>query len=351
MLTVDYDWHVPALPGLAGQYERGELPTKVELLTRDAPSALIHGDLLPGDRTRASVAVGVFEGTGLVGVLCVSTTEAGREWTVSEIELLQAVALQIRTGVDLARIRERERNIASHLQSAILPELPAKLPGVSLSVFYSSTLDEAEVGGDFYDVYPVYADHYALVVADVSGKGLRAAAQIATVRHMLRALIYEHSHSVASAVTKLGDLLADHDLLEGFTTAFVGIYNASARTLEYVSCGQEPAILRRSATGDLHLLEATGPILGGFAGGAYGSEAVQLHSGDVLAVFTDGLTEAGQSRSHMLGLGGVGSVLAESCSSFEAPAEIAHGMMARVHGLVGDAGIRDDVCLLVVKLD
>jgi PAS domain S-box-containing protein len=85
--------------------------------------------------------------------------------------------------------RERQSHIAERLQSALRPTLPGTVPGLEMEVHYQPAFDELVVGGDFFDVFGVEKGCYALVVADLSGKGLEAAAQTATVRHMLSALL------------------------------------------------------------------------------------------------------------------------------------------------------------------
>ena len=147
-----------------------------------------------------------------------------------------------------ARLIERERNISQRLQSALQPDLPGTVAGMALAKYYKAALAEAGVGGDFFDVFAVEKGRSVLIVGDLSGKGLAAAAQVATVRNMLRAFVYSKP-SLAEAVTALNAVLSENNLLTGFTTLFVGIYDAGARTLQYVNCGQEPALLRRSATG------------------------------------------------------------------------------------------------------
>jgi serine phosphatase RsbU (regulator of sigma subunit) len=349
--VVECQWHCSGLADIGSGNKAADVTHWINALLPDHQWSYINGPLLRGDSASRSMAVGAFDSNRLIGALVVSICDGDGQWTNAEIELLQRSVLQIRTGMDLARVRERERNIAQRLQAALLPNVPSKLPGLSLSVYYSSSLDEAEVGGDFYDVYSIGHERHVLVVADLSGKGLAAAAQIATVRHMLRAILYEHSHSIAAAVTKLNDIMAEHMLLSGFATAFIAIFHSASRRMEYVICAQESGVVRRAATGGLELLEPTGPILGSFLGVTFHSEVVQLNVGDTLAVFTDGLTEAGQSRRNMLGGEGVMEALRRSCEVSSDPNEITATMIDDVRSLVGDAGIRDDICLLVARVD
>jgi PAS domain S-box-containing protein len=258
-----------------------------------------------------------------------------------------------RTEAETERARERERNIAQHLQDALRPAAVGKMPGLEVGRVYRPALDEAEIGGDFYDVFPLDRNCYALVVADLSGKGLRAAAQIATVRHMLRTLLYLRHTTVAAAVTTLNELLSDHDLLSGFATLFVGVYDHDRRLLTYVNAGQEPGLIRRAADArEVEELGPTGAVLGGFPGAVFDEQTTPLRPGDVLALFTDGLTEAGRSRKDLLGMSGVTAVFQNSTEDRGGgPEEIAARIMAGVEEAATPAGIRDDVCLLVACIE
>ena len=100
------------------------------------------------------------------------------------------MAALTRSASEAARVQQRERNIATQLQQALQPAVPETIAGLSLAHYYEAALDEAGVGGDFYDVYAVDKGCTALIVGDLSGKGLAAASQVATVRNMLRAVLY-----------------------------------------------------------------------------------------------------------------------------------------------------------------
>ena len=288
------------------------------------------------------------------GALVVAAVGEPRAWTSDEAELVREVAELAQSAAAEARLREKEHRIAEQLQAALQPPVPEDVPGLKVYAHYRAALEEASVGGDFYDVFPLDGGRCALVVADLSGKGLAAAAQVATVRHMLRALLYQPGGtSLRAALTTLNDMLAGHNLLNGFATLFAGAYDPARRTLAYVNAGQEPGLIRRAPGGAPgEELGPTGPVLGGFPGAAYEERAVALGPGDVLALFTDGLTEAGASRKDLLELSGVAEILDESADDAgiadDAPRVIATRVMRRVEEAATPAGMRDDVCLLVV---
>ncbi len=301
---------------------------------------------------RSAVAVPLVARGGTLGVLLLVTTdESGRRLDGSDFAFAQELAGRAAIAIDNARLRTREHNIAERLQAALQPELPGTVPGLELKAFYQPALAEATIGGDFYDVFSIEKGCFALVVADLSGKGLAAAAQVATVRHMLRALLYHNETTVAEAVTRLNGMLVEHDLLEGFATLFVGAYDVNQCTLTYVNAGQEPGLVLRKATGVIDEMEPTGTVLGGFAGATFTERLIPLAPGDVIALFTDGLTEAGRNRKDLLGVPGVSAVFRESTDQADSAEEIVVRMIVGVEERVTPGGIRDDACLLIACVE
>ena len=247
------------------------------------------------------------------------------------------------------RITQREHRIAEQLQEALQPPLPQSVPGLTLADYYRPALEEAGVGGDFADVFAADKGVTFLVVGDLSGKGLAAASQVAIVRNMLRFALY-NGRTLAGPITTLSRTLTDHDLLTGFATLFVGRYEASEHLLSYVNCGQDAGLILRGKTGQVEPLPPTGPVLGGFAEATFTEESVRLDPGDVLAVFTDGLTEAGPSRTSLLTGDGVASLLAETADRQASEPTTAEAVVRHLMAGVdtyAEAGIRDDQCLLV----
>ncbi len=297
---------------------------------------------------RARVSVALADGEGRVATLTAAMADDPREWTEGEVALVEAVATQLRTAVEMARAVQREHNIAQQLQAALQPGLPGAVAGLAVDRYYEAALAEAGVGGDFYDVYAVEKGCTVLVVGDLSGKGLAAAAQVSVVRNMLRAFLYSRP-TAGEAVTELNRVLAENDLLTGFSTLFVGIYDGAARLLRYVNCGQEPALVRRAGSGRVEELRPTGPVLGSFEGAVFAEQTVSLGPGDALAMFTDGLTEVGASRTDMLGVEGVAALLARPVAAGDAQGmaeALTRDLIAGVNGFA-PAVARDDMCLLV----
>ena len=249
---------------------------------------------------------------------------------------------QKRTELEMARVSLRERTIADALQGTVQPILPEGVPGLDMASYYQAALSEANVGGDFSDIFALEKGCRALIVGDLSGKGLAAAAQVAVVRNMLRFALYT-APTISEAVTRLNNILIVNNLLSGFATLVVVTFDLGMRTLTYVSCGQEPALLRRTAGGNVTELPPTGPILGMSETAQYEQHTINVKPGDAFALYTDGLTEAGLDRRHLLGVEGLARFVREHDGG-------AHAMVEHIVSRVETyavGGFRDDVCLLV----
>jgi serine phosphatase RsbU (regulator of sigma subunit) len=269
--------------------------------------------------------------------------EQPREWTEDEVALVGAVAAQTRATMKVADLRLKEHNIAERLQNALKSSLPETISGLDLDRHYAAALDEASIGGDFFDVFAVEKGVIALVVGDLAGKGLDAASQTATVRSMLRFALYRGDR-LSEALIHLNEALTEHNLLTGFATLFVGLYDTGSNRLTYISCGNEPSLIRR-ATGQVETLETTAPVIGAFLSREFEERAVTLCPGDALIAFTDGLTEAGRARGEFLGVEGVAALAAGSGPVDSASAlarRIIEGVEAHARG-----HMHDDQCLLV----
>jgi PAS domain S-box-containing protein len=351
----------------APQYKSGQTQVIDDVQKQDPPLSREPGD--KSDPARASLMeeLGLrslirapLQTGDIMTALVVSMASGPRHWTSDEVRLVETIAAQTRAAVESTRIQQRERNISRQLQAALQPDLPERVPGMLLRGFYRAALEEAGVGGDFTDVFSIKEGAFTcFVVSDLSGKGLAAAREVATVRNMLRYALHSGT-SLAASVGQLNQVLAEQNLLNGFATLFVGTYHAESGVLTYVNCGQEPGLIWRSATGVADCLIPTGPVLGGFADGAFTEETILLAPGDVLALFTDGMTEAGPSRRDLLEIEGLKRLFESACaacsaddsgrarSGADAPRFIVQSMIAGVESYAGGAsGLRDDIALLV----
>lgn len=192
-------------------------------------------------------------------------------------------------------LRKARNQLASYsetlveIQRSILPARLPEVPGLDLAVHFA---DADGVGGDFYDVHPVGPDRWAILIADVAGHGLAAAAILALV-HALGSAVQGQEASPGTALALVNQRLATRYLANTsqFVTVFAGLYSAQAQTLTYAAAGHPPPRLIRG--NEVHRLDdVSGLPLGIGAASAYPEQVVQLWPGDRLVLFTDGITES-----------------------------------------------------------
>jgi serine phosphatase RsbU (regulator of sigma subunit)/PAS domain-containing protein len=363
LITVSRDWRIDGLASLSGSYsaETEQIAAIADLFRKantlrvkdleHAEGKTLLAPLIAKMACRSVMMVPLYLDAELSSVLIVATKDKPRAWSLEEELLAEAVAAQSRSAVQSLETRQKEHRIATTLQEALQPSLPSNVEGLWLADHYTAALDEASVGGDFYDVFDLEPGLWALVIGDVSGKGLMAAAQVAMLRNMLRAALYQ-GRFLAEAVTTLNRIVTEHELLTGFVTLFVGIYREQTGNLMYTACGQEPAFLYRAASGEVETLGNAGPPIGVDTKTAYTDCSVRLAPGDTLLLYTDGLTESGPDRAHMLGVEGLQTLFQDIMTDLGADAAdvdlIRQRLIDRVEAYAAGA-LSDDACLLLAQ--
>jgi sigma-B regulation protein RsbU (phosphoserine phosphatase) len=241
---------------------------------------------------------------------------------------------------------EHELSIGRRIQLALLPHRFPEVDGWSFAAAYEAA---REVGGDLYDAFPVRgkADRVGLVVADVTGKGIPAALLMADCRALLHAAT-DNAPSPGDALARVNRILVTERPTSLFVTAFLGVLETATGILRYASAGHEPpSIVRRS--GELERLELAGPLLGAFAQVDYEDGEVELSAGDVLAIHTDGITDARDPGGAFFGEERLESTLRAAAGS--APEVVATSLVEAVRVFRAGADPFDDLCLLLVGRD
>jgi phosphoserine phosphatase RsbU/P len=183
---------------------------------------------------------------------------------------------------------KNDLEIAREIQQSMLPRAAFKAPGVEA---FGMTRPANTVGGDFYDIISLPDGRLLLALGDVAGKGSPAALLMALLLAMMRTLIEEGLEG-ADLVTRLNVQIGRHSLPHSrFVTLFVAILNPTTGELSYVNAGQNPPLLRRG-NGSYERLRAGGMALGMFESATYTTGATTLEPGDVLVMYSDGITEA-----------------------------------------------------------
>ena len=285
----------------------------------------------------------------LVGVMQVDNTEERRGFSADDLDLLSGIAGPIALAMEHSRLHEKlvERDILEHdlalarrLQRSFLPQTPPQVPGYGLAVEYSPA---AEVGGDFYDFFPLASGRIGLAIGDVSGKGVSGALLMARLTSVLRAAAARSEHP-ASVLEELNELVfAEND--EGmFVTANFAVLDPESGRLEIANAGHLLPIVRHrdGRAGELKLqpgsaLGVSRPLLAPAA-------SWTMSPGDLMLFATDGLTEAANHQLQRFGNARIIETLRRLAS--DDPSQAINGLLTAARSFVGDHGFDDDLTLL-----
>lgn len=238
----------------------------------------------------------------------------------------------------------RELEIAQGIQQSFLPDTIPEITGMDLAVFSSPAL---EVGGDFYDFIPVGEHEWGLVIADVSGKGVPAALFMALSRTLIR-VSATWKTDPAAAITEANSLICRDSKTSMFVTLFYLIIDSQKRQITYVNAGHNPPLLlTQENSSDVTLLRAEGIALGIIEGIDLASVTVPLKAGDLVALYTDGITEAMNSEGEEYGMERFSEILLKSRE--KGPAEIIEDIRASVKEFTKTTPQSDDITLILIK--
>ena len=292
-------------------------------------------------------------GDALLGVILLLGKQPAGVFTANDQKLLTTIAGQVATAIQnrrlVAEVQATQRlkhdlEIAHRIQAGLLPERPPIIPGVDLA---GLCIPAASVGGDYYDFFTV-GDQVNLVLADVSGHSIGAALVMAATRSVLRAQAMD-GHAPAEILAHTNQVMSD-DMARAslFITGFYARYDPATWTLCYANAGHNLPILYRADSAKIELLDADGIVLGVLPDMLFEEKQITLSSGDVLVLYTDGITEGQNLAGEQFGEQRLYRVIAEIADA--SAQAIADGILsaARVHGRGVDQ--YDDISLIVMKV-
>jgi len=239
----------------------------------------------------------------LVGLLALGPRLSEEPYSGEDKHLLASVASQAGVALENFRLAEdiaekleaerrttREMEIAKEVQTRLLPQTAPVLRTLECA---GRCLQAARVGGDYYDFLELGRNQMALVLADVSGKGVHAALLVANLQAHLRSLsqLTRGAAGLVETLQQVNRILWKSTAAEHYATLFVGVYDDAKRRLTYVNCGHTPPLLLR-ADGSLDRLDATATVVGLFETWECAAREIQMAPGDLLAISSDGVTEA-----------------------------------------------------------
>ena len=237
----------------------------------------------------SSIALPLIAGGHALGVLSVTTVAGGSKPLVpSDREQLEELAGRLALAIDGARLLRQQTEIAHTLQRSLLPATLPQVPGAEVAVRYLPGAEGVDVGGDFYDVIPLPSGRVGLVVGDVMGRGIRAAAVMGQLRAAVRSYSLE-GHSPAALLTRLDRLVGT--LEEGLLVTALYAEWDPARGLALCSVAGHLPPLLRLPDAEASYLELDPGVPLGVGGQSYEEVEVALPPGSLLLAYTDGLVE------------------------------------------------------------
>jgi sigma-B regulation protein RsbU (phosphoserine phosphatase) len=239
---------------------------------------------------------------------------------------------------------EREVRIAQQVQTRLFPQKVPRSDGLEC---HGVCRPARGVAGDYYDFLELDREHLGIAVGDVAGKGISAALLMASLQGALRSHASLSDEGPAQAACAINAQV--HSLTDShrFATFFWAVFEEPGRALTYVNAGHNPPMLLRRA-GALERLTADGPPLGVFAGSQYEQRTVALASGDVLLVFSDGITEAPGPGEEEFGEARLERVLRDRCAL--PAAGLCDAILSAVQQFQNGAAQEDDMTVVVARV-
>lgn len=262
-----------------------------------------------------------------------------------ESDILQYTDNLMKVTAEKERIGA-ELDVATNIQKSMLPSIFPAFPDRKEVDIYASMNPAREVGGDFYDFFMVDEGHLAIVMADVSGKGVPAALFMV----IGKTLIKDHTQpgrDLGEVFTEVNSLLCESNSEGLFITAFEGVLDLVTGEFRYVNAGHEiPFLCKKDGTFEPYKIRA-GFVLAGMEGIRYQCGSMQLAPGDKVFQYTDGVTEATNGAMELYGMERLGSVLQRSASL--PPQELLTEVKKDIDDFVGDAPQFDDITMLCLE--
>lgn len=242
-----------------------------------------------------------------LGVLRVYRAGDGMPYSHADSTLLELFASQaaiVIENADLIQMRvlqgqlDKELQNARRVQQQLIPAAPPHLPGYQIATLWHPA---RQVSGDYFDFIPLEDGHFGFVIADVSGKGLDAALFMANARATLRASA-RVGDEVAAIMARANDILAKDSMGGMFVTAFMGLLDPVSGFFSYCNAGHNPPLLWRARRQALELLATGNRALAILPNFVYQTHTLVLERGDLVVLYTDGVTEASDARDDLFGM-------------------------------------------------
>ena len=328
------------------------LKERASLLVRDTAldEAFKSRDSIVGQQVQSVMAVPLQTNDRVIGLINVDSRSFARPFTPDDLDLLTVLA-------NVAAIRiENERLVVVELQKQIITReleqaadiqrrlLPREAPLVAGYELAGHNLPCQTVGGDYFDFFPYADGRIGLALGDVSGKGMQAAILMSTVKGGMQVLFGETPDDVASLMSRLDRTVSANFPRNRFVTLFFGLLDPASGELTYCNAGHNPPFLVR-ADNSIERLTSCGTILGIFPEMGYEVKHSRLMPGDVLTLYSDGVTEENSPDGEEFGEDRLSRLLVERGRG--GAANLVEGIRMAVLAWAAGAAAADDVTVVV----
>lgn len=329
------------------------LREKCSLMIKDAQidDAFRHQKSILLQGVHSMLAAPLQTGERVIGLIYVDNGAVVHPFSQEDLDLLTVMANIAAIRIEHARlaaveqseqIMQAELAHASEIQQSLLPSDPPRLPGYE---FAARNVPCRTVGGDYYDLVPYLDGRLALIIGDVSGKGMPAALMMSSVQARVE-MLAETRPDPACAVSILNRNLAARCPLGTFITFFYAVLDPASGSLAYSNAGHNYPLLLR-ADGGVERLAAGGIVLGLSPSAQYDFKNAQLQPGDLLALYSDGVSEALSTGGDEFGEQGLIDFL--NSHRAEACADIVNGLVQHVRAWSGASSFADDFTIVLLR--
>ncbi len=339
--------------GISGKVAETGETLRIEDAYQD-PRFAQRFDTASGYRTRSMLCMAVRNKTGeIIGVIQLLNKLHGT-FSIEDEVFLQSLTVHIAIALENAKLHAQlvdqqrirtELALARQIQQNLLPRPPERWERYRIAAAAEPCF---EVGGDFYDFLPISTSTLGVVIADVSGKGISSALVMSTMQATLRALLVG-VHSFERLLERMNVVIRDYTGGRMFVTLFLALLDSESNKLHYINAGHNPPVLVRTDGGFEQLAEG-GTVLGLLSQVRYVRSQAEMHPGDVLVLYTDGLVEASNAADEMVGIEGLVKAV-RSCNSNGSPKDILERIMSEVREFCGGEPQADDQTLVVLSPD
>ncbi len=291
----------------------------------------------------------------LLGYISLGPKKSEEPYSSSDTHLLRTVATQTGLALENSRLSEaiaaeiaqremlhREIEIAREVQQRLFPQ---RLPDVPALQYAGHCRPARGVGGDYYDFLALASGRLGLAIADISGKGIPAALLMASLQASVRGQS-QAGGNVAELMAQVNRLVFDASPENRYATFFYAQFDPATRRLVYTNGGHNPPMVLRGS--DVIRLEAGGPVVGLFRAAQFEQEEIQLQPGDILVLYTDGISEAENLHEEEWGEGALVET-ATACRDLP-PSEMIARIMQTADAFAAGAPQHDDMTLVVAKV-